>query len=101
MRSFRQNQFPSLPRQAGHALAAATRVLGAAVTRQPIRVPPNVLAAREAICAACEENLNGRCKKCGCGVRSGGPGANRFIRKTHLATEQCPLNPPQWLKYEV
>jgi hypothetical protein len=30
---------------------------------------------------------------CGCGVRS------QFIRKTHLATEQCPLNPPKWSKY--
>lgn len=50
-------------------------------------------AQREAICKECPENLEGRCRKCGCGVRS------QFIRKTHLATERCPLNPPKWIEW--
>jgi hypothetical protein len=90
MRAFNGNRFPSIPRQAGNVVAAATRVIGAAIAGRPVRVPPTILAQREAICAACEENLAGRCQKCGCGVRS------QFIRKTHLATEKCPLDPPKW-----
>ena len=95
MRAFNQNRFPTLPQQAGHVIAAATRAVRAVVAGRRVRVPPEVQAAREAICAECEENLNGRCKKCGCGVRS------QLIRKTHLATERCPLNPPKWLKCEI
>jgi hypothetical protein len=82
--------FPSLPRQARNLAAAATRAIGAALAGRPIRVPEDVLKEREAICAACLENLSGRCRKCGCGVRA------QLIRKTHLATERCPLDPPKW-----
>ena len=95
-----RSPFPSLPRQAGHAVAAVGRVLGAVVAGRAIRVPPDVQTAREAICSGCEENLNGRCKKCGCGVKSG-HGTIRWVRKTWLATEQCPLTPPKWLKYDI
>jgi hypothetical protein len=82
--------FPSLPRQARNLAAAATRAIGAAISRRPLLVPPDISLHRETICAACEENLSGRCRKCGCGVRA------QFLRKTHLATERCPLNPPKW-----
>lgn len=84
------NRFPGLTRQVRNVAAAATRAVGAVVRRQSILVPAAVRAEREAICAACEENLVGRCRKCGCGVRA------QLIRKTHLATEQCPLDPPKW-----
>lgn len=98
MRALNGNRSPS-PRARGlppvfvqvrHAAAAATRALGATLAGRSVIVPKEVLAARETLCAACEENLSGRCRKCGCGVRS------QFIRKTHLATERCPLNPPTW-----
>jgi len=56
-------------------------------------VPIHIRAERETICASCEENLSGRCRKCGCGVRA------QWIRKTHLATERCPLEPPKWTEW--
>lgn len=93
MQAANGNRSPSLPRQARNLAAAATRVLGAAIRGHPIRVPPEILAARESICAACEENLSGRCRKCGCGVRA------QLLRKTHLATERCPLTPPKWKEW--
>jgi hypothetical protein len=81
---------PSFPRQARNLAAAATRAIGAALSGRPVLVPEEVRLERETICAACPENLSGRCRKCGCGVRA------QLIRKTHLATERCPLNPPKW-----
>jgi hypothetical protein len=95
MKAIGGNRFPSMARMAGNAFAATARVARASLAGQPIRVPPDVLRAREMICAACDENLAGRCKKCGCGVRS------QLIRKTHLATEQCPLSPPKWPRYQL
>lgn len=84
---------PSLPRQARNLMAAATRAIGAAITGRSVFVPADILAHRESICGACEENLSGRCRRCGCGVRA------QFLRKTHLATERCPLNPPKWMEW--
>ena len=49
--------------------------------------PPDILAAREAICRACPEwdaaalNSTGRCRKCGCSTWA----------KLRMATERCPL----------
>jgi|HubBroStandDraft_1064217.scaffolds.fasta_scaffold1213527_1 hypothetical protein len=74
-------------------VAATSRVIGAAAAGRPITVPPEIRAQREAICTGCEENLNGRCRKCGCGVRA------QWLRKTHLATEKCPLPEPKWGKW--
>lgn len=82
--------FPSLPRQASNLVGALTRAAGAAIAGRPVFVPPEVLARRDSICAACDENLSGRCRKCGCGVRA------QWLRKPRLATERCPLNPPKW-----
>jgi hypothetical protein len=87
------NGLPGLPRQARNLAAAATRTIGAALAGRPVFVPENVRRERETICAICEENLSGRCRKCGCGVRA------QLLRKTHLATERCPLNPPKWLAW--
>lgn len=91
--AFGGNGFPNPARQVANALGAATRAVKAVAHGKPVVVPPAVLAAREAICKTCEENIAGRCRKCGCGVRS------QFIRKTQLATEQCPLDPPKWGKW--
>ena len=54
--------------------------------------PPEILAAREATCRACQEwdaaalNATGRCRKCGCSTWA----------KIRMATERCPLG-----KWEV
>jgi hypothetical protein len=84
---------PSLPRQAFNAVGAAGRAARAVMQHRPVLVPPEILAQREAICLTCEENLSGRCRKCGCGVRA------QWLRKTQFATEQCPLPEPKWLKW--
>jgi hypothetical protein len=91
--STKNSQLASLPRQLGHAAAVVTRTIRAAISGRPIFVPEFVRKEREAICAVCPENLAGRCRKCGCGVKA------QLLRKTHLATEQCPLYPPKWLKW--
>lgn len=88
--------FPSIGTQIVNVTKAAGRALGSAIQGKSVIVPPEVRAAREAICAGCEENLEGRCKKCGCGTARGG---FRFLRKTHLANEQCPLPEPKWIQW--
>lgn len=74
---------------AGHALAAAGRVLVAAAKGRPIRVEPAVYRERLEICRSCQFNSQApsgvRCTKCGCGGL-----------KLELATERCPLDPPRW-----
>lgn len=82
--------FPSIGTQIMNAGKAAGRVMVAVIQGRSMIVPPEVRAEREAICATCPENLEGRCRKCGCGVKS------QFIRKTHIATEECPLPEPKW-----
>jgi hypothetical protein len=89
----RREEFPSLPQQALNLTAAGLRAVGQVVKRQPWRVPPEIEAERQAVCAGCEENSTGRCRVCGCGVSA------KFIRKTHLAAEQCPLPEPKWNKW--
>ena len=84
---------PPIPQQVRNLAAATTRALGAALTGRSVFAPPEIRAAREAICLVCSENLAGRCRKCGCGVRT------QFLRKTHLATERCPLPEPKWLEW--
>lgn len=95
MNAIRGNGMPSLTRQAKNFAAAISRSAHAAANLKPVFVPKDVLSAREAICAVCDENLSGRCRQCGCGVRS------QFLRKTHLATERCPLDPPKWDFYNL
>ena len=92
-------QFPSPARQVVNFGQAMARAAGAAVSGRPVRVPAEVLAEREAICAGCEENLSGRCKRCGCGIQARGLGL--LLRKTHLAGERCPLEPPKWVEFVV
>lgn len=49
--------------------------------------PPEILAAREATCRACDQwdaaalNATGRCRRCGCSTWA----------KLRMATERCPL----------
>ena len=86
------NRLPSLTQQARNLAAAATRTFRAIIKNEPVFVPVAVREQRQALCAACDYNLNGRCRLCGCCVKS------QIFRKTQLAAEECPLNPPKWLK---
>jgi hypothetical protein len=94
MKALGGNRFPSFPRQARNVAAAASRVVSAIVNRAPVLVPSEIRSTREIICSICEENIAGRCRKCGCGIRA------QLIRKTHLATERCPLEPPKWTEWQ-
>jgi len=68
---------------------AAARAVQAAATGQPVLVPPEILASRQAKCDVCP-HLNGkRCSLCKCFLQP----------KLKLATERCPDNPPRWDKY--
>lgn len=80
--------YPPTLDQVGNALAAAGRVLKAAVCGAPIRVDAEEQARRLAICEACPEYdpEQKRCRKCGC----------VSALKRRLATEHCPLDPPRW-----
>lgn len=84
--------FPSPLRQAVNLAGAVGRVVVAAVQGGPVMVPPEVYAARRAICLSCEHNTARAvgavaCGRCGCG------GA-----KLQLATEACPVG--KWTRYE-
>ena len=93
MKALGGNRFPSPIQQFRNVAAAATRAAGAVIAGRSVIVPVHIRTERETICASCEENLSGRCRKCGCGVRA------QWIRKTHLATERCPLEPPKWTEW--
>jgi hypothetical protein len=81
---------PPIHVQAGNALGAIGRVIGAAVTGQAVWVPSEVLDARRSECAICPHLVNNRCKLCGC----------PYERKIRLATERCPDKPPRWGAYK-
>ena len=80
------HEMPSITRMAGNALAAAGRVVKAVATGEQVRVSPNERDRRWALCLACPNLVNDRCKLCGC----------HFLAKIELATERCPLDPPKW-----
>jgi hypothetical protein len=83
--------YPSLFAQTRNLAGAVGRVISAVVQGQAVKVEPSVYYERLAICRSCEHNgeapLGFRCKLCGC----------RGL-KLELAPEQCPDNPPRWLK---
>ncbi len=66
--------------QAVLATKAMARVVGAALTGEPIKVNGTELKRRKDICEACEFYRKKRCLKCGC----------RLEAKRRLATEKCP-----------
>lgn len=48
--------------------------------------------ARLAICATCEDNVNGECRECGCPlVRE-----RIYLSKVAWADQSCPKKPPKW-----
>jgi hypothetical protein len=65
------------------ALALWERIRGKAFF-----APSHVAELRLDICSACEHNVDGQCTVCDCFIAA----------KTIIAREQCPDNPPRWLK---
>jgi hypothetical protein len=86
----RPTSFPPLATQAGNLVGAIGRTIGAALTGQSVRVPPEERDKRWAQCMTCVNLVNDRCRLCGC---------NSMV-KIELAQERCPMEPPRWLKYE-
>jgi hypothetical protein len=79
---------PTLPTRLKAAVGAVSRAVGAAIHGEPVFVSAEEADRRAAICAACEHWTGLKCKLCGCLTQP----------KTALATEQCPDNPPRWLR---
>jgi hypothetical protein len=82
--------YPGIVTQARNLAGAVGRVAAAVAHGEQILVETDVFAQRLAICRSCEHNgdpVGVHCKLCGC------RGA-----KLMLASEQCPDNPPRWLK---
>lgn len=52
-------------------------------------VPANIKADRGSKCQACPQRKGYWCRLCKCLI----------YLKTSLATEQCPANPPRWLRF--
>ncbi len=75
------SEMPSFAQQAGNALAAAGRAVGAALAGEPVIASTELQERRWAICLACEHLENEKCKLCGCHMRL----------KSALAQERCPI----------
>ena len=73
---------PGILRTAANAVAAAGRVVGAAVSGQRVGVSMDERSHRMAVCHACPRFSGNRCLECGCFVEA----------KAMLATEDCPLD---------
>ena len=87
---------PSLTAQAGHAAAAAGRVIGAVMAGAPVYVSDTVFESRLEACRACEFRLEKkgalRCTHPDCGCRLDVGWLNgKYTAKAKLATEKCPL----------
>jgi hypothetical protein len=82
-------EFPSLATQAGNALGALGRAVGAAASGQFVWAPAEVVEERQNECETCENMLGDRCKICGCWYR----------QKIKLARESCPMSQPRWKAY--
>lgn len=72
---------PGAATLARNAVGAVGRVLARAARGQPLLAAETVVQARQAVCAACEHLVVGRCRKCGCFLTA----------KARLAGERCPL----------
>jgi hypothetical protein len=84
--------YPSALAMAGSAAAALGRAASAVVHGEAVLVPAEEFDRRLAICRGCEQFDPGpaRCRICGCWTN----------QKLGLATEQCPLEPPRWGRWE-
>ena len=70
--------------------AAAWRSLRYRLQGRPVVVPANERIRRQAICAYCRHNHKEMCSLCACFISA----------KVLLSAEQCPDNPPRWLKLQ-
>lgn len=85
--------FPPLVVQAKNFLRFAGTTAARAVRDEPLLVPPDIKAARKAVCAVCSNLQDGRCLLCGCGMW-------KWAQKVAWAGEQCPDKPPRWGTWE-
>jgi hypothetical protein len=84
--------YPSVPTRIATAAGAAVRVVDATLRGEPVFVDDAVFEERSAMCRSnvCGffDDAKKQCRKCGCYTAA----------KLRLATEQCPADPPLWLK---
>jgi hypothetical protein len=85
--------YPGLIRQAQNLASATVNVGWTAMQGGRVRVPDEEYARRLEVCRACPQYDQGRrrCRLCGCYTEL----------KLRLATEQCPDDPPRWLRVET
>lgn len=76
---------PSLPAAAASLVAT---VAGHVLAGQP-KASETIKAARLAICATCDNHVDGRCRACRCSDSG-------LAIKAGWADASCPLNPPRW-----
>lgn len=60
-------------------------------------LPKAKIEERFAICKACDKFTGTRCMVCGCGLNT----KKSLLNKLCYPTEQCPADPPKWLKQET
>jgi hypothetical protein len=83
---------PGVVTMAANAAAAVYRIAAATAQNEAIKVEPETLKARMAICLQCEfmtvsaNGLAHRCNQCGCWLDG------NVLCKACLKTESCPLN---------
>ncbi len=83
--------YPSLFQQATNLAQAVGSVVASAVRGEAVTVPQEEQARRLAICHACAEWYDPEQERC----RHGGCGCFLSL-KTRIATQHCPLDPPNW-----
>jgi hypothetical protein len=89
------NCFPPVVEQVKNFAGFVGRTVTAVAMRIPIYVPKDEAERRGKICMACPQQKNGRCLLCGCCTGS------LIFNKTKFAYEQCPDNPPRWVKFDL
>jgi hypothetical protein len=83
---------PPFRRRLQNAAKAAGRFIKALICGDPRFVSKRETRRRQSICRDCEwyRPSDQHCSKCGC------PLARRWLAKTQMATEHCPLPKPKW-----
>jgi hypothetical protein len=67
---------------------AAVRAISGRLHGQKIIAPAVIADARQAVCDTCPNHVDGQCRLCNCFT----------VAKVWVLTEQCPDEPPRWLK---
>lgn len=89
----RASELPSMPQRAANLGGAVVRTIRSVASGNRVKASPETIEKRKAICAACPHQIDGKCRRCGCPVTSGG---GPIGLKTEYLAECCPDNPPRW-----